>query len=311
MSKQPLVIGVDIGGSHITCIPVDLPARNIVQEICVRKAVDSHGDAEAILSAWCDALTETIRLMPGEEFGGIGFAMPGPFDYPKGLALFSGVKKFDSLYEVNVRDEVTRRLDLGPEIPVRFLNDATCFAIGEAWFGPASRHGRTMAITLGTGFGSAFLDHGIPVETGDEVPICGCVYHLPFGDSIADDHFSSRWFKKIYEQRLGRHSTGVREMSDEALSNPDVHAIFSEFGSNLGHFLAPWLKLFRAECLTIGGNIARGYPLFGPAFTEALLADECFTLVYLSELNEMANIAGGARLTDDLFYSSLPFISNK
>jgi glucokinase len=311
MTANLPVIGVDIGGSHITCIPVDLTEHRILDSICIRKPVNSHGDAESILSAWCSALSEVIDVLPGKAFGGIGFAMPGPFDYPAGLALFTGVKKFDSLYQVPVREEITRRLSLDPGIPVRFLNDATCFAIGEAWFGPASQFRRTVAITLGTGFGSAFLDEGIPVETGDEVPVCGCVYHLPYGDSIADDHFSSRWFKKVYEDRFKRHSAGVREMSAEALQKPEVLAIFREFGRNLGHFLSPWLNLFRTECLTIGGNIAKGYPLFGLEFASALAADGSAVRVFLSELNDLANIAGGARLADDSFYSSLPFISNK
>ncbi len=100
-------------------------------------------------------------------------------------------------------------------------------------------------------------------------------------------------------------------MSDEALSNPDVQSIFSSFGLNLGHFLAPWLKRFRAEFLTIGGNIARGYPLFERTFMLALAEEKCTTQVHVSELNELAPIAGSARLTDDAFYSRLPFISNK
>jgi glucokinase len=311
MIQNPVVIGVDIGGSHITCIPVDLPSRKILEPQCIRKLVNSHADAESILQTWAGALLEVLEFVPAGRLGGIGFAMPGPFDYPTGLALFSGVKKFDSLYNVNVREEMARRLQLPAGLPVRFLNDATCFAIGEAWFGKASQCHRTVAITLGTGFGSAFLEDGIPVEKGDEVPESGCVYHLPFQESNADDHFSSRWFKREYESRFSRPSGGVKEMSEEALTHPEVRSIFTEFGENLGTFLAPWLNRFRAECLTVGGNIARGYTLFSTPFLEALSRQNCSTRVFLSELNELAPIAGSARLTDDEFYSKLPFISNK
>ena len=310
MSNQ-IVIGIDIGGSHITSMGVDLQHKEIVDHLMCRKTVDCHGTADEILSTWAASIQEVLGRLPVERLAGIGFAMPGPFNYPTGLALFEGVKKYDSLYNVNIRNEICQRLDLPTGIPVRFLNDATCFAIGEAWIGRATNCRRTVVITLGTGFGSAFLNDGIPVEKGDDVPKAGCVYHLPFGESNADDHFSSRWFKRVYESRFSRESGGVKEMSEEALSDPDVRAIFTEFGENLGSFLAPWLVKFRADCLTIGGNISRGYDLFEEPFRQALARDNCHSNVFISALGENAAIAGSARLIDDSFYSKLPFLSNK
>ena len=310
MNNQ-IVIGVDIGGSHITSMGVDLQRKEILKHLTCRKPVDCHGTADEILSTWAASLHEVIIQLPEGSLSGIGFAMPGPFHYPTGLALFEGVKKYDNLYNINVRDEIRKRLDLHDNISVRFLNDASCFAVGEAWMGRASYCRRTVVITLGTGFGSAFLLDGIPIEKGDDVPEAGCVYHLPFGESNADDHFSSRWFKRVYENRFSRESGGVREMSEEALVNPDVRAIFTEFGENLGSFLAPWLVKFRADCLTIGGNVSRGYELFEEPFRQALDRDHCTSEVFLSALGEYAAIAGSARLTDDSFYSRLPFISTK
>ncbi len=311
MAHKGIVIGTDIGGSHITCMAVDLGLEKVLEEVCVRNQVDSRAGAEEILSAWAGALKECLAFFPPDSVGGIGFAMPGPFDYPKGLALFSGVKKFDSLYNINIRDEMRRRLDLPGDLPVRFMNDATCFAIGEAWLGRASSCTRTMAITLGTGFGSSFLDKGIPVESGDEVPAFGCVYHLPYGDSIADDYFSARWFEAEWTRIFGSPSPGVRVMTEAAERDQAVLKIFMDFGERLGMFLAPCLRMFRAGCLTIGGNIARSYGLFGPVFTATLRKNNCTTEVFLSTLGEHAAIAGSARLADDTFYSKLPFISNK
>jgi len=309
--SEKTVLGVDIGGSHITCVAVDLLPREIITSSMVRTSIDSHAGAEEILSGWTDTLLKTMRQFPAGAVRGIGFAMPGPFDYPAGLALFRGVKKYDSLFQVNVRDEMVKRLGIPDSVPVRFLNDATCFAIGEAWLGGASSFNRTVAITLGTGFGSAFVDGGIPVESGEEVPPHGCVYHLPYKDSNADDHFSTRWFLSNYHQKTGKNAGGVKELAEKAQSDEQVRALFSEFGENLGHFLAPWLKRFRAECLTIGGNIAYSYDLFRKPFLDAFAEEHCHTEVMMTSLNEMAAVAGSARLADDAFYSQLPFISNK
>jgi len=320
-----ILIGADIGGSHISCMAVDSEGHIISDVFKVRKEVDSQASAEVILEGWGEALSELIRLTGKENLGGIGFAMPGPFDYPGGIAWFKGVQKYDSLYSVNVRKELHNRLGLDVSIPLRFLNDATSFAIGEAWTGKASRFRRNMAITLGTGFGSAFIEDGIPVESGPEVPEYGCVYHLPFDDSIADDHFSTRWFIGSYRKITGEDITGVKELAemaegymirDEGLPSGayglhPASRIFNEFGSNMGAFLAPWLLKFHAGCLTIGGNISNSYSLFEKPFLQSLHDQGCNIPVFISELGELAGIIGAARLCDDSFYSRLPFISDK
>jgi glucokinase len=148
-------------------------------------------------------------------------------------------------------------------------------------------------------------------ESGNEVPSFGCVYHLPYEDSIADDYFSSRWFEKAWNDKFRSPSPGVKVMTDRAPLDPAVMEIFTDFGTRLGHFLSPCLRRFRAGCLTIGGNIVRSFELFGPAFRSALDMDNCNTEVFVSLLGEHAAIAGSARLADDAFYSKLPFISNK
>ncbi len=320
-----ILIGADIGGSHISCMGID-PGGHIVSDVFkIREDVNSQASAEIILDGWSEALAKLIKLIGKEDLGGIGFAMPGPFDYPGGIAWFKGVQKYDSLYGINVRQELRKRLGLDVSVPLRFLNDATSFAIGEAWTGKASAYRKNMAVTLGTGFGSAFIADGIPVESGPGVPEYGCVYHLPFGNSIADDHFSTRWFLARYKEVTGKDISGVKELAEldagyrmqDAGSSPNVSIpnpasrIFHEFGSNMGAFLAPWLLKFNAECLTMGGNISNSFSLFKEPFLQSLKDYGCSIPVFISELGELAGITGSARLCDDSFYSRLPFISDK
>lgn len=78
--------------------------------------------------------------------------MPGPFDYLNGIAWFNAeVQKFEHLYGVDIKSKLRNRLDLAPDFLIRFLNDASCFAIGEAWLGEAANYERFIAITVGTG----------------------------------------------------------------------------------------------------------------------------------------------------------------
>ena len=301
-----MVIGVDIGGSHITCMGMEPAKHLILEDFTIRYDLDCQSSAETILGIWTSALSDLISMIGANQLSGIGFAMPGPFDYPGGIAWFKGVQKYESLYGVDIRKELTRRLGLHPSLPIRFLNDASCFAIGEAWMGMASGFQRSISITLGTGFGSAFIADGIPVVSGPLVPESGCVYHLPYGNSIADDHFSTRWFVHQHNECREKEVKGVKEMLEQ---DPCTKTKFLEFGGNLGNFLSPWIQQFEAGCLVIGGNIARSFPLFEAPLLKGLGDNGCHIPVFISELGEKAAIAGAARLCDDSFYNRLPFIS--
>jgi len=91
---------------------------------------------------------------------------------------------------------------------IRFMNDASSFAVGEAWIGNAAGYKRSLFITLGTGFGSAFLEKGIPVVERDDIPPMGCLWHLPFRDGISDDYFSTRWIIKQYDGKTVPNQRG-------------------------------------------------------------------------------------------------------
>jgi len=302
---KKFAIGVDIGGSHITCQLYNLHDNQLVPGAKVRKQVDSNASAAEILDSWAGAIRETALSHKWEELAGIGFAMPGPFDYPGGVAWFKDVEKFENLYGVNVREEILHLLGLPEDFPIRFLNDAACFAIGESFQGEAAHHQRVLAITLGTGFGTTFIDNHLPVAGKYGIPEDGFLYRVPFGSSVADDHFSTRWFLKEYESLTGFRAEGVKELSGKAASDPDVAKLFSTFGANLGSFLAPWLSRFNAGCLVTGGNISASFPLFSRELLAALDHAGLTTTVVVSTLQEDAALAGSASLCSNSFYSGL------
>lgn len=225
-SFQNITIGVDIGGSHITAVAIDMDTHSIIGGTRSESPVDNKGEADEILTVWTDVLRKVLQKIPLFKLRGIGFAMPGPFDYVKGICLIRGVPKYEKLYGVNVGKAISSRLGLPCDCKVRFMNDASSFAVGEAWAGKARDYKKMMAVTIGTGFGSAFLDARIPVVDGENVPRMGCVYHLPFGTGIADDYFSTRWYTSRYTEVTGKVAGGVREVAMAAGNDPEVKAIF-------------------------------------------------------------------------------------
>lgn len=300
-----LAIGVDIGGSHITCMAVDLETNQPIYEFFERNPVDSLSTKEDILNSWVAALKVLIDKLPSNQLVGIGLAMPGPFDYLNGIALFKGVKKFDSLYGVDVKKEIQDRLDLPSDFPVRFLNDATCFAIGESWLGKSSNYKKVIAITLGTGFGTAFINDGLPVTEGEDVPKEGCLYHVPFKESIADAYFSTRWFIQEYKSKSGQNIKGVNELVKIAETSKMALEVFEQFGENLGDFMLQWIKVFNAECIIIGGNISKSYGLFQNTLNMKLIEGGTTIPIFISELDEKAALIGSAKLCDSEFYKLL------
>lgn len=304
-SFQNTAIGIDIGGSHITAIAVDMQNHTIIKGSRSESPVDNKAEADEILEVWAGTIRKIVDKLPVFRLRGIGFAMPGPFDYVRGICLIRGVPKYEKLYGVDVGKVISSRLGLPCDCRVRFMNDASSFAVGEAWAGKAAGYKKMMAITLGTGFGSAFIDNHIPVVEGDSVPRGGCVYHLPVGNGIADDYFSTRWFTSGYREVTGKEAAGVKEIAAEAGSDVVVRALFEEFGKNLGSFLSPWLIRFGAEILVIGGNISHAYHLFGQTFENALEKTKCTIRVDISDLKEDAALLGSAYLLDDDFWKAV------
>jgi glucokinase len=303
--KKNIAIGTDIGGSHITCAAIDLDSGKILRETLTERAVNNQAQASQIISGWADALSEVLSKVPFENVKGIGFAMPGPFDYVRGICFIRGVAKYENLYGFNITDAISSSLDVPDDFLIRFINDASAFAVGEAWAGSASGTNRSLSITLGTGFGSAFVRNRIPIVDGSVVPKLGCVYHLPYKDGIADEYFSTRGLLGRYKNRTGKELNGVKELAALADSDKTVSDLFIDFGDNLGIFLAPWLIRFNAEIIVIGGNISHAYNLFGKTFENRLKKENCNCKVAISGLKEDAALLGSAYLLDDEFWNSV------
>jgi glucokinase len=304
MTKN-FAIGTDIGGSHISCAAINLATGKIIRDTFTERPVDNQAAASMIIGTWTEALSAVLSKINLENIKGIGFAMPGPFDYVKGICYIHGVAKYENLYGFNITDAIASSLGVDDSFLIRFMNDASSFAVGEAWAGSAAKFNRSLSITLGTGFGSAFISNRIPIVDGPEVPKLGCIYHLPYREGIADDYFSTRGLLSRYKKLTGKELNGVKELASIAATDKIAMDLFTDFGDNAGMFLAPWLKKFRAEILVIGGNISHAFNLFGDVFEERLKKENCNCEVALSKLKEDAALLGSAYLLDDDFWKSV------
>jgi glucokinase len=205
------------------------------------------------------------------EVVGIGIAFPGPFDYPNGICCIKGLDKFDSLYGINLKEELRNRLNgnclyekLSADCRIVFENDANLFALGEYEADWAKKYTRSICLTLGTGLGSAFLERGELVKGRDGVPEQGAIYDAPFRDSIIDNYLSRRGILQIAaELGFDPGTVDVKELADLArFGHAQAFNIFQRFGKILGEALHPYVMSFKPQAIILGGQIAKSHDLF-------------------------------------------------
>lgn len=288
------LVGIDIGGSHVSGARIEDTGSIANDQHIVHLALDSTSNAQSIvqhIGNLVASITSNIKGAPT-----IGIAMPGPFNYADGISEIVGLGgKFHHAFGLNMTEALKTfgRLPAGSK--VYFANDAHCFAVGaHQHFKPTARN--IICLTLGTGFGSAFLQDGILIEQHKNIPAKGAFYCEPFKDSIADDYFSTRWILKQYQHTTGKTIASVKELAEMARHNEEARRIFSAFGENLARFLDPWMQQFNCKTILLGGNIARSWNLMKAGFYWALTPYQHDIEILVSNRTEQHIISGAALL---------------
>ncbi|UKJ06654.1 ROK family protein [Solitalea lacus] len=284
---KKFAIGVDIGGSHITSAVIDLNNGKIIESSHMRMRVNAHGTPDNIISVWSGCIANSIEQVDKTEIAGIGIAMPGPFDYEKGICFIQGQNKYDLLYGLNIKTLLAEALQL-PEYNFRFLNDAACFLKGETFSGAAAGAKTAFGITLGTGLGSAyFADNS--AEDAD-------LWCSEFRDGMAEDYISTRWFVNRYEALSGRSVADVKQLSELTATDGTAQMVFDEFSQSLSDFILPILREKNPEYVVIGGNIANAWNLFIGKVQDDVQKEFPKVKITKAELSEEAALIGAASL---------------
>jgi glucokinase len=258
------VVALDVGGTTVDAACISVGGR------LIGHITGTSSPAALAADKVVDTLAEIIATARGQardhEVTACGIAIPGPFDYAAGISRMT--HKFEAINGLPLGGALQARSGL----PVCFINDAAAFGIGAgARQLPGIR--RFVALTIGTGLGSSFIDHGESIESGGRVPPDGEVWNLPLGDGILEDRASARGVVSLYRRDAPGEPLSAKDVSDRA-GRGDQAAIgaYREMGTALGSALAPALARFAPEAIIVGGKVGRSLPLFGPALTDALAA---------------------------------------
>ena len=274
-SREPLVVGVDVGGTKILAGAVR--GTEVIET--VERPTDLS-DADAVLGVIETAVREISERR--EPPAAIGLGLPSQIDYVAGRVL-SSVNI--AVAGVLLRDDLSDRLG----VPVYLDNDANCAALAEADLAEGGPVGHLVMLTLGTGVGGGVVIDGrvlrgatglgaelghVVIETeGPECPgRCpnhGCLEALCSGQALARDAGSlaaARPDSRLAElaREGGGPPTGTDAVTAAGEGDPDALALFERFGTWLGVAMAGLMNAFEPERIVLGGGLSAVADLYLP-----------------------------------------------
>jgi fructokinase len=293
-------IGVDLGGTKIEAIALSedgsIPVR-------LRIATPRH-DYDGTISAIASLVEEIEAKMGARATVGVG--MPGAISPATGL-----VKNANSTW-LNGRpldDDLSARLLR----PIRFANDANCFALSEASDGAAAGAACVFGVIIGTGTGGGVVvngqvlsganaiggewgHNGLPRPGVDEVPgppcYCGhsgCIESFLSGPGLSRDH----------EQATGIRLTpaeisGLADAGDVAAS-----ATMARYENRMARALASIINIIDPDVIVLGGglsNIARLYRNVPAQWARYVFSDRVDTRLVPPRHGDSSGVRGAAWL---------------
>ncbi|HET8646848.1 MAG TPA: ROK family protein [Vicinamibacteria bacterium] len=294
--------GVDVGGTKIEAIVLEGAA---VRARC--RVPSPRDDYEATLHAIADVVARMEREVGGQ--GRVGIGMPGALSPASG-----DVKNSNSAW-LNGRPLAE---DLGRLIPrpLRFANDANCFALSEAVDGAGAGARVVFGVILGTGTGGGVVvdrrvwggrnaiagewgHNPLPRAAADELPgppcYCGqtgCIETFLSGSGLARDHARYTGQRAEPAEIAARAAEGDRS----ALST------MARYEDRLARALSSVLNLLDPDVVVLGGglsNIARLYENLPPLLERYAFSDRVDTPVVPPVHGDSSGVRGAAWLWDD------------
>lgn len=261
------MLGVlDVGGSHVTAaLALPHPWRLVGERS--RSAIRPDAGRDEILERLSAA---ALSARSGHSVPRWCLAIPGPFDYVRGVAWYADVGKFEHLHGVDVRTPLSH--DLGvPADSVRFVNDAAAFALGQWSARSATGVDRLVALTFGTGLGSAFVERGALVTDRPDVPAAGFLYDLPVGGGHAEDLVSARALLAAHERITGERVSGVRQLAARVRqTSPGTRGVFADAFDRFALAFRDVVDRFAPQVVVVGGSVALAWDLIEPSFRAGL-----------------------------------------
>ena len=293
-------IGIDLGGTKIEAIALARDGAVIARQ----RARTPRDDYAGTLDAIARLVADMEAAAGGRAVVGVG--MPGAISPATGL-----VKNANSVW-LNGRALAE---DLAARVarPLRFANDANCFALSEAVDGAAAGARVVFGVILGTGTGGGVVfdrqvwtgpnaiggewGHNPLPWTGDDErpgPACycglrGCLETYLSGPGLASDHRTA----------TGEALEPAAIVTRAAAGDAACEATLARYEDRLARGLASVVNVLDPEVIVLGGglsNVPRLYAAVPRLWTRHVFSDRVDTRLVPPRHGDASGVRGAAWL---------------
>ena len=250
-------IGIDLGGTKIEGIALAADGAPLVRQRVPTPRDDYHGVLDAIV-----ALVASIEDEIGQR-GTVGVGTPGAISPATGL-----IKNSNStcLNGQPLAEDLSRRLGR----PLRFDNDANCFALSEATDGGAAGARVVFGVIIGTGTGGGLIVNGRPVTGVNAIggewghnplpwpeaderpgPACYCGKH-----GCLETFLSGPGLSRDYEATVGKPLDAIAVADAARAGEPAAEAALQRYEDRMARGLASVINIIDPDVIVLGGGMS-------------------------------------------------------
>jgi fructokinase len=293
-------IGVDLGGTKIEAVALDRDGALLAR----RRVPTPRGDYGGTLAAIAAVVTQLERTLGGTAAVGIG--MPGSLSPATGL-----VKNANSVW-LNGRPLAEDLARVLPR-PLRFANDANCFALSEAVDGAGADARAVFGVIVGTGTGGGVVldrrvwtgpnaiagewgHNPLPWPRDEERPgpacycgLSGCTETFLSGPGLSADHARS----------TGRTLEPAAIVSAAAAGDAAAEATLARYEDRMARGLAAVINLLDPDVVVLGGglsNLQRLYAALPRLWPRYVFSDRVDTRLRPPRHGDASGVRGAAWL---------------
>jgi fructokinase len=297
-------IGIDLGGTKIEAVAIDAAGTVRARRRVATPVADYDGTIRVIGS-----LVTSVESEIGRR-ASVGIGIPGTIVPHSGL-----VKNANSTWLIGRPLQRDVEETLGR--PVRFANDANCFALSEAVDGAAAGCAAVFGVILGTGVGGGIVVNGRiltganaiagewghnplpwpnPDKLPDELPgptcYCGrsgCIETFLSGPGLAADH----------RRHSGADLGGPAIAEAAAAGDPVCRATLDRHAERLARGLASVINLLDPDAIVLGGGLSalpHLYEQVPQIWRRYIFSDEVVTRLLPPAHGDASGVRGAAWL---------------
>ena len=293
-------IGIDLGGTKIEGVALAADGAPVLR----RRIPAPRGDYAQTLAAIVGLVVGLERDLGAQATVGVG--IPGTMSPATGL-----VKNANSTWLIG--QPLSADLERLLERPVRFANDANCFALSEAVDGAGAGAAVVFGVIVGTGTGGGVVVQGrvvtganaiagewghnpLPAPTDDERPgpscYCGrygCIETFLSGPGLVRDY-----------ERSGGPSLTAEELASRAIDGEVLaDRALARYEARMARALASVINVLDPDVIVLGGGLSkidRLYDAVPALWAPHVFSDRVVTRLVRARHGDASGVRGAAWL---------------